>query len=493
MYLFNLKRENSTNKMLFNSIQFLIFFIIITAVYFLIHHKYKWALLLAASIFFYMAMFPIYILIPASLILLTFFSAKLIETSSGKKKRNYFILCLIFTCAALFVFKYFNFFNANISELAKFLHWNYSMKTLSLILPIGLSFYTFQSLSYIIEVYRGRQKAEKHLGIYSLYILFYPQLVAGPIERPYNLIHQFYEEHKFEVQRVVKGLQLMLWGFFLKVVIADRAAMIVNPIYDNIRAYSGVSLIIATYLFAFQIFCDFAGYSIIAIGCAKIMGFELMTNFKRPYFSKSIAEFWRRWHISLSTWFKDYVYFPLGGSRVRKRRIIFNWLVVFLISGLWHGAAWTFLIWGGLHGMYMVISLLTRHYREKINKNINIKINPKISTAIQVFITFNLVCLGWIFFRANSVSDAWYIITHLFSNSSLSFLTFNVAGMGNLIITVFFIFVLETVHYIQEKRGISNTFSKMPGYIRRLCYVILLLIILLFGVFNKTPFIYFQF
>lgn len=480
--------------MLFNSIDFLIFFVIVTAIYFLINHKYRWALLLAASCYFYISFIPVYILILAALILIDYSLGIAIEKSTGRKKRFYLTLSILSMCTILFIFKYFNFFNTNFSALARFLHWNYSIQALSLILPVGLSFHTFQSLSYVIEVYRGKQKAERNLGIYALYVMFYPQLVAGPIERPQNLIHQFYEEHKFDIKKITEGLQLMLWGFFLKVVIADRAALIVNPVYNNIQAYSGIPLIIATYLFAFQIFCDFAGYSLIAIGCARVMGFKLMDNFKRPYFAKSIPEFWRRWHISLSTWFRDYVYFPLGGSRVKKSRIYFNLFIVFLISGLWHGAAWTFLIWGSLHGLYMVTSISTSNYRERLVSKIRLNKIPKIYSLIKILITFNLTSFGWIFFRANSFSDAIYIVTHLFSDWNLNFLRSSVIfNRVNLIIIFFFILFMELVHFVQEKKGIRPIFYKLPAYIRIFLYYLIIMIILLSGVFNKTQFIYFQF
>ena len=480
--------------MLFNSIQFLIFFTIVTTLFFVLKHKYRWMMLLLASCIFYISFIPIYIIILAVLILIDYTAGIYIEKSSGKKRKLFLLISILSTATVLFIFKYFNFFNANLSQLASFIHWNYSIGALYLILPVGLSFHTFQSLSYVIEVYMGRQKAEKNLGIYSLYVMFYPQLVAGPIERPQNLLHQFYEEHKFDITKFVEGLQLMLWGFFLKIVIADRLAPIVNAVYNNIHAYTGIPLIISTYFFAFQIFCDFAGYSIIAIGCARVMGFKLMDNFKRPYFSKSIAEFWRRWHISLSTWFKDYVYIPLGGNRVSKARNIMNIMIVFLISGLWHGAAWTFLIWGGLHGLYRVISIKTDNFRKKFCDFIRLSRFPKIHTLIKIFITFNLAALGWIFFRANNLSDAFYVITHLFKSWNLDFLKDNlVFGKTSLIMIFFLILFMESVHYIQEKRGVRNFWSRIPPYLRMIIYIIFILIILLFGIFGNTQFIYFQF
>lgn len=286
--------------MLFNSFQFLLFFPIVTLIYFLLPHKYRWFHLLVASCVFYMFFIPAYILILFITIFIDYFAGIWIEKSTNQgKKKTYLILSIISTCLFLFIFKYFNFFTDNFNGIAQLIHWNYSLKTMAIILPIGLSFHTFQSLSYVIEVYNGNQKAEKHFGIYSLYVMFYPQLVAGPIERPQNLLHQFYEKHEFDYVRVSNGLKLMAWGLFKKVVIADRLSVFVNQVYNNPYDYKGLSLVVATIFFTFQIYCDFSGYSDIAIGSAQVMGFKLMDNFNRPYFSKSISEFWKRWHISL--------------------------------------------------------------------------------------------------------------------------------------------------------------------------------------------------
>ena len=332
--------------MLFNSINFIFFFIIVTFLYFALKHKYRWFLLLGSSCYFYMAFVPIYILILGFTIVIDYFAGIFLETSRGKKKRLFLLASLIANIGVLCIFKYYNFLNTNLSILLHGAGYQNPIPYLSILLPIGLSFHTFQAMSYTIEVYRGNQKAERNFGIYALYVMFYPQLVAGPIERPQNLIHQFYEKHTFDYSRVVAGLKLMLWGLFKKIVIADRLAIYVNAVYNNPTHHSGITLILATVFFAFQIYCDFSGYSDIAIGAAKIMGFKLMTNFNRPYFSRNISEFWKRWHISLSTWFKDYLYISLGGRRVSIPRWYFNLLFVFLVSGLWHGANWTFLIWG---------------------------------------------------------------------------------------------------------------------------------------------------
>ncbi len=301
--------------MLFNSVQFLIFFPVVTALYFVLPHKYRWAMLLAASCIFYMVFIPAYILILASTIIVDYIAGIYIERSTGARRRLFLIISIISNVGFLAFFKYFNFLNGNIAFLARLIHWNYPINVLYIILPIGLSFHTFQAMSYTIEVYRGTQRAERHFGIYALYVMFYPQLVAGPIERPGRLIHQFYEEHHFDYVRVTSALKLMTWGLFKKVVIADRLAMIVNPVYNNPAQYNGMTLALATVCFAYQIYCDFSGYSDIARGSAQAMGFDLMDNFNRPYFAKSIAEFWKRWHVSLSTWFRDYVYIPMGGEQ----------------------------------------------------------------------------------------------------------------------------------------------------------------------------------
>ncbi len=397
--------------MLFNSIDFLIFFPVVTGLYFLLPHKFRWALLLLASCIFYMFFIPAYILILFVTITIDYFAGIYIERSTGSGKRFFLSLSVISLCAFLFFFKYFNFFNSNFAALARFLDLRYPISALNIILPIGLSFHTFQSLSYVIEVYRGRQKAERNFGIYSLYVMFYPQLVAGPIERPQNLLHQFYEKHVFEPRRVVDGLKLMLWGMFKKVVIADRLAVLVNQVYDKPQDYTGLWLILATVFFAFQIYCDFSGYSDIAIGAANVMGFRLMTNFNRPYFAKSIAEFWKRWHISLSTWFRDYLYIPLGGNRVSIPRWYFNLFITFLVSGLWHGANWTYVVWGALNGVYLIAGIWYSRY---VRLGFSSSRYSTVRNAAKILGTFILTCFAWIFFRARNIGEALHIIANLF-------------------------------------------------------------------------------
>ena len=382
---------------------------------------------------------PAYIiLIILSTVVDYFAGLKMGSTDDKSKRKKYLFASLFINLGMLFFFKYYNFFSDSFTYLLNefpVMQMGNFLPTFDLLLPVGISFYTFQTLSYTIDVYRGEKEPEKHFGIFALYVSFFPQLVAGPIERSTRLLPQFKEEYKFDYIRVTDGLKLMLWGYFKKVVVADRLAIFVNGVYNDVSGVEGIPLILATVFFAFQIYCDFSGYSDIAIGAAQIMGFDLMDNFKRPYFSKSIPEFWRRWHISLSTWFKDYVYIPLGGNRVSKLRYYANLFITFLISGLWHGAAWTFVIWGALHGFYQIFSLLTKKYRYKLKESIGIVNYPTLNKYLQIGVTFVLVDFAWIFFRANSLNDAWYIINNLFAGiisqiSGIGMLSDSLSGFG---------------------------------------------------------------
>jgi D-alanyl-lipoteichoic acid acyltransferase DltB (MBOAT superfamily) len=484
--------------MLFNSFEFLVFFLVVTSLYFALPYKWRWMLLLAASCYFYMAFVPVYILILGFTIIIDYFAGIWIESAQGKRRKLFLTLSLIANIGVLAVFKYYNFLNDAITTLVNTAGGINPIPYLKILLPIGLSFHTFQAMSYTIEVYRGHQRAERHFGIYSLYVMFYPQLVAGPIERPQNLLHQFREKFDFDYARVTSGLRLIAWGLFKKVVIADRLALLVDQVYDHPRQHNSFALILATIFFAFQIFCDFSGYSDIAIGTARVMGFKLMTNFNRPYESKTISEFWKRWHISLSTWFKDYLYISLGGNRVSIPRWYFNLFIVFLISGLWHGANWTFVIWGALHGFYLVFALLTEKPRAIIAGKLRLDKFP----FIQVFITFVLVAFAWIFFRAKTVKLAFYITRHIFTGLPAAFnslkkgssalATIN-TSRGELLLSVGLILFLETVHYLQRKNNLSQLFMKQSSWIRWSAYYTAILAIILLGVYKNQQFIYFQF
>lgn len=480
--------------MLFNSIEFLVFFPVVTILYYLLPHKMRWFLLLISSCLFYMAFVPKYILILGFTIVIDYLAGILIDKLDGSKQRIFLIISICTNVGILFLFKYFNFFNENASRLAHLLNWNYPISSLSIILPIGLSFHTFQSMSYIIEVYRGNHKPEKHFGIYALYVMYYPQLVAGPIERPQNMLWQFHTEHKIDAKRISSGLKLMAWGFFKKIVIADNLAILVNAAYQSPESISGLSLLLATYFFAFQIYCDFSGYTDIARGASRIMGIELMENFKLPYFSKTISDFWRRWHISLSSWFTDYVYISLGGNRCSKWKWHRNLMIVFLLSGLWHGAAWTYVIWGGLNGFYLVFALWTKSLREKLIHAIGLDKIPRIYNTIRVFISFNLICFSWIFFRATSFTNARYIIAKIVTDFSF---TLNLGNVGitryQILLCCGVITLLAIIQMLQRSRTLSDEISKKPILLRWGLYYVGLILVILFGVFNANSFIYFQF
>jgi alginate O-acetyltransferase complex protein AlgI len=341
-----------------------------------------------------------------------------------------------------------------------------------------LSFHTFQSLSYVIDVYRGHQKAEKHFGIYSLYVMYYPQLVAGPIERPQNLLHQFKTKVNFDLDVLTRGLKLMCMGFFMKLVVADRCSLYVNAVYNNVHAHSGITFIVATFFFAFQIYCDFAGYSLIAIGASQAMGIQLMTNFRTPYASHSISEFWRRWHISLSTWFRDYLYVPLGGSHGSKLKTYRNLFITFLVSGLWHGANWTFIIWGAFHGLYLIIE--------------SIIANGKKIKYPQIWV-FVVVCFGWIFFRANTVQDSFFIIKTIFSHFGTLFMP----GNQDVTAPIYAVIGIAILLILENRSKIANILmpknKPITPSMKMLFYISLILVIIYLGVFDGGQFIYFQF
>jgi len=489
--------------MLFNSLQFLIFFPVVTTLYFGLPHRYRWALLLMASCVFYMAFIPVYILVLFVLIIIDYFMAIWIEEAPQDKKKRYLTISILATCTALFIFKYINFFNVNCQAIAHLIGWNYSLGALRIILPIGLSFHTFQSLAYIIEVYKGEQKAERNLGVYALYVMFYPQLVAGPIERPGNLLHQFYEIHHFDYRRVTDGIKLMAWGLFKKIVIADQLAVMVNRVYGHPTDYYGPALALATFFFAFQIYCDFSGYSDIAIGSAQVMGFKLMDNFNRPYSSRSISEFWKRWHISLSTWFRDYLFMPLSGSRTLKKHWYLTLFLTFVISGLWHGANWTYVIWGALNGFYLVFGIWTSNFRSNIREKLKIAIHQEMIGVWQVLATFSLICFSFIFFRAKNLQDAIYIITQLphgwqkaASGHQIFYDSFGL-GSNEFLFFAIMIGILTIVHMAQEHGSIRHMLSNKPLWIRWSVYCSLLFGMFLWGVESEVhttqAFIYFQF
>jgi alginate O-acetyltransferase complex protein AlgI len=477
---------------LFNSLHFGVFFVIVTALFFAFPHRLRGVLLLIASVYFYMAFIPVYILILVATILVDYAAGFLIDRSQGQTRKWWLIVSIAANVGVLAFFKYFNFANDTLRTLAGLADWRYPVPVLDIILPIGLSFHTFQSMAYTIEVYRGRQQVERNLWRFALYVLFYPQLVAGPIERPQNLLRQLHVEQVFDYERAKLGLQLMAWGFFKKVVIADRLAAVVNTVYQQPDAYSGSASLVATYLFAIQIYCDFSGYSDIAIGAAQVMGFTLMKNFDRPYFSQSISEFWRRWHISLSTWFRDYVYVPLGGSRVSQGRRALNLLLVFSLSGLWHGANWTYVIWGALNGVYLVFGLFTLSFRQRLTTVSRLERIPSLHRLIRTVVTFHLVLLAWVFFRATSLEDAGAILRSIATWGDGASAPLEIAGGRTLIVPS--IALLVTVEYMQARYPLRDVLARQHVLVRWPTYVTALTGLLLLGEFaSQQQFIYFQF
>ena len=451
--------------------------------YFITPTKWRYLILLVSSYYFYMSWNPNYVFLILFTTFISYFTAIKIENSVSKiNKKLYLTISILSSLSVLFFYKYFNFFGSTINELFRLTNIDVRVSYYSLLLPVGISFYTFQTLSYSIDVYKGKIKTERHFGIYALYVSFFPQLVAGPIERSTNLLPQFREKQELCFKNFVMGFKWIIIGLFMKLVVADRLSLYVDAVYNNVYEHSGLTYLIATVLFAYQIFCDFAGYSSIAIGVSRTMGYQLMTNFRRPYFASSISDFWHRWHISLSTWFRDYFYIPLGGSRVGIPRWYFNLFLTFLISGLWHGASWTFVIWGALHGIYIVIENMFKLQLKKYKKT---SIIERLSRIILVFC---LVNFAWIFFRANNVEESFYIIRNLFDWEAPIYLDYKVFFYGflGLMILFFHDYVIENN---EDSILLNNDINiKVLVY-----YVFLIFMTLYIGVFNGGQFIYFQF
>ena len=487
--------------MLFNSLEFLIFFPVVTLGYFIIPKKLKNLWLLITSYYFYMCWQPAYALLILFSTVSTFLCSIAIDKAKNRKaKKLSLTLSLCVNLAILFLFKYYGFFTDNIAWLFGKIGVAVNMPAFDLLLPVGISFYTFQALGYAIDVYRGDVEREKSFVTYALFVSFFPQLVAGPIERSKNLLPQFKQTYKFSYSRAREGLVLMAWGFFKKMVIADGVATVVTLVYNTPTNYTGLQLIIATVLFAFQVYCDFGGYSDIAIGCAKVLGFNLMRNFKKPYFSTSLQEFWRRWHVSLSSWFSDYVYIPLGGSRKGKVRTYINLIITFLVSGLWHGANWTFVLWGLLNGVYVCISRAMRPAKQRFVAKHKLEKNV-VYNAFSALFVFVCICFSYIFFRANTFSDASYIVTHLFSdigswftsgyfNAQLTGITFFANKGIALVCSIAFMLVTELW---EGKDELSQKICRQKFPVRWVFYYAVILLILFFGNFGKSPFVYFDF
>jgi alginate O-acetyltransferase complex protein AlgI len=480
--------------MLFNSLEFLIFLPIVVALYFALPHRYRWVLLLMASYYFYMCWNYKYVV----LIFITTSVNYICGIGIGHFKRKdlkviFLTAGLVVSFGILFFYKYFNFFGDSLNSLFEQFNIFYNVPAYNVLLPVGISFFTFQTLSYTIDVYKGKQPVEYHFGLFALYVSFFPQLVAGPIERSTNLLPQFKKENQLKYENVRDGIAQMLWGFFKKVVIADRLSEYVNLVYNNPGDYQGPHFLLATLFFSFQIYCDFSGYSDIAIGTAKIMGYKLMVNFRRPYFALNIREFWQRWHISLSTWFRDYLYISMGGNRVASKwRHYFNIFFTFLVSGLWHGANWTFIVWGALHGFYQISAIWMKNIREKINETIGLSQRPALHNVIQQIITFGLAYFAWIFFRANTLGDALLIIgkmPNLNYNMPLNLFEFSV----DFYISIFLILLLVFVEILEEKYSLYTRLRTMPKVYKWAMVTAITLVLLIFGEWEASDFLYFQF
>ena len=469
--------------MLFNSIAFLFFFPAICIIYYAIPThlvKVRNLLLLAASYYFYMNWEPAYALLLLTSTVVTYLAAIGISRSYDRKKKKFYLISsIVLNLAILFLFKYYNFIGSNLQSLFQLMGIGLTIPKFTLLLPVGISFYTFQALGYSIDVYYGKTDIEKSFTTYALFVSFFPQLVAGPIERSGNLLPQFKQKHYFDYDQAMSGLRLMIWGYFMKLVLADRCGLYVDNIFNNLDKHNGGSYLIASLLFPFQIYGDFAGYSLIAIGSARVLGFKLMDNFMRPYMACSIGEFWHRWHISLSTWFKDYVYIPLGGNRVKHARAYTNLLITFTVSGIWHGANWTFLCWGGLHGILLCIEKAL---------GIGKKSYTGFEKLLHWAVTFIFVCMAWILFRVDHLSDALTIVTGIFTRSGIPKMeTANFIAIGLALI------ILVSKELTDEFKLNIRIAESRSWLISHLYLILMISYIVLFGVLGGDQFIYFQF
>lgn len=493
--------------MLFNSTEFLIFFPIVLIIYFIVPRKVRYIWLLIASYYFYMSLNPQYLILLIVLTLLTYFTGIFMEKGTPKAKKCCMVVCLIVSLGILCVFKYSGFVIDSINDILTGLHMQPVAAVFNPILPVGISFYTFQAVGYMLDVYRGNGKAERNIAKYALFVSFFPNILSGPIERGKNILPQIdglKDQKLWDYDRITSGAVLMLWGYFQKMVIADRVALLVNEVYDNYRIHGAVAIIVATLFFSVQVYCDFASYSNMAIGAARIMGIDLMRNFETPYFAKSVGEFWRRWHISLSTWFKDYLYIPLGGNRCSKIRHYFNLMVVFLVSGLWHGASWGYVVWGALHGAYQVIGIQTKALRNRIAEKLQFKTESFSYKLMQVGMTFSMVGFAWIFFRAEDVGQAGGMISRLFTRwDPWTLFDESVYTWGlerkEFWIAVFAVMVLLVVDLVRriKKQDIIQMLNTQCIWFRWGLYLLLLFAVVILGYYGPTydpqAFLYFAF
>ena len=489
--------------MLFNSIDFAIFFPLAFITYWLVagNKKIRNVHILFSSYFFYGWWdWRFLFLIATSSIVDFYIGQRIYHTENKKKKKKLLLISLFVNLGFLIYFKYTNFFIETLVDSFKLFGKDLEISTLQIILPVGISFYTFQTLSYTIDIYRGQLKPTKDWLAFFAFVSFFPQLVAGPIERASHLLPQFFKTYNFNYKQVKSGLLLILYGLIKKMIIADRAAILVNEVYNNPSSYKGYEVVIATFLFAFQIYCDFSAYTDIARGAGRTLGFDLMKNFDSPYFSKSITEFWRRWHISLSTWFRDYVYIPLGGSRKGRYKTYLNLFIVFVISGLWHGAAMTFIVWGAIHGLIIVFEKATSKTRLKNLNRVGLSLSNLTGKLVFMTTTFVIVCFAWIFFRANSFSEATLLIKNTFVNNYIVFFNDKIyeLGLKENEFKILFISILILIGFeiLQKRRNFTRILSFQPLIFRWSFYVVSVIILIIFGIYgdnDTSEFIYFQF
>jgi alginate O-acetyltransferase complex protein AlgI len=483
--------------MLFNSIEYLIFFPIVVMLYFTLPIRWRWVLLLVASYFFYMCWKAEYVVLIMITTLIDYLiGLKLAQKIPKKQKKAYLLISIIANLGMLAGFKYLNFFTQSISDFLKIFNDDVSFPVYNILLPVGISFYIFQSLSYTIDVYRGNSPAEKHLGMFALYVSFFPQLVAGPIERPTSLIPQFHKPKSFDPERAISGLKLMLWGFFKKLVIADRLGMFVNIVYEHPDQHKGITVILASALFAFQLYCDFSAYTDIARGSARVMGFDLMVNFNRPFIAKSLRDFWSRWHISLTTWFRDYLLYSL--PYVKNNEVKFslfnrNVIITLLLMGFWHGASWAFIFFGLFHGIMLVLENTTGNARNRIIELTHLNKDGWLLSSLSMVATFSILVFSLYFFRAENITDAFILLRNSFDFSGSAELIVQMLKNNELTFGILMVICLLIAEYLQAKKDLVSLTASKPMALRWSLYSGFVFFILIFGVLHQEKFIYFQF
>ena len=478
--------------MALTSVHFVVFFIVTTLLYFALPQRRRWALLLAASYYFYMCSKPEYALVMLATTCITYASGLLMDRKETREERRRFLLAgLVADLGLLVAFKYLDFLLRAVGEALFAINVTVSIPQLEWLVPLGISFYTLQSLSYLFDVYSGRMAAERHPGYLAAYVSFFPTVTAGPIERGAHLLPQLHQRHRFSYERTVRALQLICWGVFKKLVVADRLAFLVNQVYGDVRSYRGLPLLLATVFFAVQLYADFSGYTDIVRGCASVMGFDILENFNLPYFAKSISEFWRRWHMTMTSWFRDYLYIPLGGNRRGAARTYLNIFIVFIISGLWHGASWTFVAWGALHAVYQMVGRATAGAREKLWMRAGVDPGGRAAGVLKALVTFLLVDFAWILFRAGSLADAGYVMRHMFSGGPGSLTT--AVGGEALVLDLAVIALFLAAELVQLRGPLVELVGRQRLVVRWALYCSVVLAILLFGVAGSQQFVSMQF